>query len=64
MLGTGIGDGVRNKNVYFNIFNFRLRPHYPLKWARRDNVTPPMYSNIKRKNGFKGGKITDCIYFG
>lgn len=34
---------VRNKNGYFNIFNFRLWPHYALKWGRGENVTPSVF---------------------
>jgi hypothetical protein len=27
-------------------------------------MSPPVYSDIKGKKWFKGGKVTNCIYFG
>jgi hypothetical protein len=43
---------VRNKNGYFTIFNFRLQLHCPLKWGRRENVTPNVFEYKKKeKNG-------------
>lgn len=55
----------RNKNEYFTIFNFRLQSRYPLKWGRREHVTPNVFRIQKeRKKYLEGVQITNSPYLG